>query len=98
MKEEYKECPNCHNMVDKLDTKCPYCLFSFLLNKSTVQNNEVNNKEQKSSTSFWDLLKDNKQWEYKLDKIIRKVVIIIITIAIIKSIIPAILFLITSLL
>lgn len=26
MKEEYKTCPNCHNMVDKKDKQCPYCL------------------------------------------------------------------------
>lgn len=28
MEEQYKECPNCHNMVDKDDTQCPYCLTS----------------------------------------------------------------------
>ena len=26
MKEEYKTCPNCHNMIDKKDKQCPYCL------------------------------------------------------------------------
>lgn len=26
MKEEYKTCPYCHNMVDKKDKQCPYCL------------------------------------------------------------------------
>jgi RNA polymerase subunit RPABC4/transcription elongation factor Spt4 len=28
MKEEYKTCPYCHNMVDKKDKQCPYCLKS----------------------------------------------------------------------
>ena len=26
MKEEYKTCPNCHNVVDEKDKQCPYCL------------------------------------------------------------------------
>ena len=45
MKEEYKTCPNCHNMVDKKDKQCPYCLTSLtrwsmwnLSNKTNTSN------------------------------------------------------------
>jgi len=41
MKEEYKTCPNCHNMVDKKDKQCPYCLTSLRRrNTSSILNNE----------------------------------------------------------
>jgi hypothetical protein len=51
MKEEYKTCPNCHNMVDKKDKQCPYCLTS--LTRRNIWNSS--NKTNTSNTQgTWD--------------------------------------------
>ena len=42
MKEEYKTCPNCHNMVDKKDKQCPYCLTSLTRRNIWNSSNKTN--------------------------------------------------------
>lgn len=60
MKEEYKTCPYCNNMVDKKDKQCPYCLKS--LSRRNITNTEtnyerINNEENIDRDSG---IKDNK--------------------------------------
>lgn len=52
-KEEYKTCPNCHNMVDKKDKQCPYCLTS-LTRRSTskILNNEALRKYDWNTNTY----------------------------------------------
>lgn len=54
MKEEYKTCPNCHNMVDKKDKQCPYCLTSLTRRSmwnSSNKTNTSNTREIRDNTS-----------------------------------------------
>lgn len=70
MKEEYKTCPNCHNMVDKKDKQCPYCLKS-LTWRNTGWNyitDTINQRlEEESNITYNDTIRDDKQqknnWE-----------------------------------
>ena len=70
MKEEYKTCPNCHNMVDKKDKQCPYCLKS-LTWRNTGWNyitDTINQElEEESNITYNDTIRDDKQqknnWE-----------------------------------
>jgi len=70
MKEEYKTCPNCHNMVDKKDKQCPYCLKS-LTWRNTGWNyitDTINQRlEEENNITYNDTIRDDKQqknnWE-----------------------------------
>lgn len=70
MKEEYRTCPNCHNMVDKKDKQCPYCLKS-LTWRNTGWNyitDTINQRiEEEIHNTYNDTIRDDKQkkqnWE-----------------------------------
>ena len=51
MKEEYKTCPNCHNMVDKKDKQCPYCLTSLTRRSMWNSSNKTNTSNTRGT---WD--------------------------------------------
>ena len=60
MNEDYKLCPYCHNMVDKKDKKCPYCLKSLSWrNSAWSYNNNTRNNSINSSTSTDNYNTDN---------------------------------------
>lgn len=70
MKEEYKTCPYCHNMVDKKDKQCPYCLKSLWWLSGSVNytpNTQRYNPRIEGYGSNNDTIKDDKQqkknWE-----------------------------------
>lgn len=70
MKEEYKTCPNCHNMVDKKDKQCPYCLKSLTWRNTTWNHitNSINQElEEENNRIYNDTIRDDKQqkknWE-----------------------------------
>ena len=70
MKEEYKTCPNCHNMVDKKDKQCPYCLKSLTWRNSgwNYITDTINQRlEEESNITYNDTIRDDKQqknnWE-----------------------------------
>jgi len=70
MKEEYKTCPNCHNMVDKKDKQCPYCLTPLTRrnNSWSYISDVINQKlETESYNTGSDTIRDDKQqkqnWE-----------------------------------
>lgn len=102
MKEEYKECPNCHNMVDKTDKECPYCLYSFWFTNSNSWNNifdSVGNNEQWwAPTSFWDLIKSYQQWGKPLDRkeMKKQVNIYLIIFVIIFRLLPTLVWILSS--
>ena len=57
MKEEYKTCPNCHNMVDKKDKQCPYCLTSLTRRSmwnSSNKTNTSNTRETRGNNTIAD--------------------------------------------
>lgn len=75
MQEEYKTCPYCHNMVDKKDKECPYCLKSLSWrNSAWSYNHNTRNNSIDSNTEDYnidnyntDTIRDDKQakknWE-----------------------------------
>ena len=70
MKEEYKTCPYCHNMVDKKDKQCPYCLKSLWWLSGSVSytpNTQSYNPKIEGYGSNNDTIRDDKQqkknWE-----------------------------------
>ena len=74
MKEEYKTCPYCHNMVDKKDKQCPYCLKSLTRRNtgwnyiSHTINNSINQQlEAEINSTGSDTIRDDaqqkKNWE-----------------------------------
>ena len=59
MKEEYKTCPNCHNMVDKKDKQCPYCLTSLTRRNMWNSSNRINNW---STRGTWNSTTTNEEY------------------------------------
>ena len=104
MKEEYRECPSCHNMVDKTDKECPYCLYSFWFTNTTTRNNVFDNEENKNEwelpTSFWDLISKYQQWWKILDNkwMKKQVSTSIIIFIIIFRLLPTLIWIISSIL
>lgn len=93
MKEEYKECPNCHNMTDKTDKECPYCLYSFWFTNSTPQNNIPNSLKRFVPIIpwlAWDWIHQWETWWKYTEKkeIIKRLRIFLIIFIIITCLIP----------
>lgn len=108
MKEEYKECPNCHNMTDKSDKECPYCLHQFTIWNSFVWNNNFfedntnNENTPLENMSIHPILKSllgtQNTWTQNLSKqeIIKKLRKVIIIFFIITWLIPTLVGLLSS--
>ena len=70
MKEEYKTCPKCHNMVDKKDKQCPYCLTPLTIRNTSWNyiSDTINQElEAQSYNTGNSTIRDDKQqkrnWE-----------------------------------
>ena len=68
MKDKYKECPNCHNIVEKRDKQCPYCLTNLKRrsyesiknsvskwNNLSMEGNEMDGKDKNIQPSCEDI-------------------------------------------
>jgi len=108
MKEEYKECPNCHNMVDKWDKECPYCLHQFIIWSTSFAwddkifwNNKDNPLENITLSPFLkSLLGIQNNWAQNLSKqeIAKRLRRFIIIFMIITRLIPMLMGLFSSIL